>query len=250
MGSALQGLAAHVIRPRWPVPANVRALVTTRSGGVSRGAFASLNLGGHVGDAPDAVAGNRALLRELLPSEPVWMEQVHGCDVIDAARHPANRRPRADGAVTRTAGVVCAVLTADCLPVLLADRGGGVVGIAHAGWRGLAAGVIESTIARMGIAAEDVIGYLGPGIGPRAYEVGEEVRAAFTRQSARAADAFVPSGPGKYLADLYLLARQRLGAAGVIEIHGGDFCTHGDPRFFSYRRDRDTGRMASLVWME
>ena len=244
------GLAASVIRPRWPVPANVHALITTRAGGMSCGPYASLDLGAHVGDEPEAVARNRALLRELLPAEPEWMEQVHGCNVIEADVVSANSVPRADGAVTRAPRVVCAVLTADCLPVLLADRDGTVVGIAHAGWRGLAAGVIEATIARMGVAASALVAYLGPAIGPRAYEVGEDVREVFIARSAAVGDAFEPIGRGKYLADLYRLARQRLTEAGVTAVGGGDFCTYTDPRFYSYRRDRTTGRMASLVWME
>jgi YfiH family protein len=215
---------------------------------VSSGKFASLNLGARVGDDPQRVARNRAILRECLPAEPAWMKQVHGALVIDAAK--ATPDTEADGAVTRAAGAVCAVLSADCLPVLLSDRAGKAVGIAHAGWRGLAAGIIESVTRAMDVSAQDLIAYIGPGIGPRSYEVGEDVRRAFVGKDPGAAAAFVPRQNGKYLADLYALARQRLDAAGVAEVHGGGFCTADDQRFFSFRRDGNTGRMASLVWLE
>jgi YfiH family protein len=235
------------IVPDWPAPANVRALVTTRVGGASRGPYASFNLDPRVGDDPSAVERNRETLRSVLPADPLWLQQVHGADVIEVEAAPA--RPRADGAVARTRHSVCAVLTADCLPVLLASRAGRVVGIAHAGWRGLAAGVIEATLARMGTAP--VVAWLGPAIGPQAYEVGQDVYDAFVAADAGAAAAFTPLGGGKHLADLYALARRRLAAAGVEAVYGGGRCTHAERQhFYSYRRDRTTGRFASLVWMD
>jgi hypothetical protein len=241
--------ASAWIVPDWPAPPNVRALVTTRAGGVSHGPYAAFNLDPRVGDDPAAVGRNREILRSALPADPLWLHQVHGADVVDAESAPA--RPRADGAVARTRHSVCAVLTADCLPVLLASRGGEVVGIAHAGWRGLAAGIIEATVARMAVAAAEIVAWLGPAIGPRAYEVGQEVYDAFVARDAGAAEAFRARGRGKHLADLYALARRRLAAAGVKTISGGAFCTHAESqRFYSYRRDATTGRFASLVWIE
>ena len=242
---------ADWIVPDWPAPATVRALVTTRAGGVSRGSHASLNLGAGTGDDPAAVAHNRERLRRHLPADPVWLRQVHGIDVIDATAARAASPPSADAAVTRVRHVVCAVLTADCVPVLLASRGGDVVAIAHAGWRGMAAGVIEATVARMGVPAGELIAWLGPAIGPRVYEVGLEVRDAFVRPSPAAAVAFAPSGNGKFLADLPALARERLSRAGLAAISGGNHCTFGDrERFFSYRRDPAGGRFASLIWRD
>ena len=237
------------IAPEWPAPPGVRALVTTRAGGSSRGAFASLNLGTRVGDDPSAVERNRERLRSLLPGDPVWLQQVHGADAIDAAA--AGHLPRADAAVARTRHAVCAVLTADCLPVLLADRGGRGVGIAHAGWRGMVAGVVQAAVTRMGTPPGEIVAWLGPAIGPGSYEVGREVYDAFIAQDAGAAAAFVPRGEGKFLADLYALARRALTASGVTSVHGGGYCTLTDrDRFFSYRREKSTGRMASLVWMD
>jgi polyphenol oxidase len=236
------------IVPDWPAAPRVRSLITTRAGGVSSGAFASLNLSAGVGDDPGCVARNRAVLRTCLPGEPAWMRQVHGRAVIEA--DGVTPETEADAAVTRRAGAVCAVMTADCLPVLLSDRAGRAVGIAHAGWRGLAAGVVESAVQAMAARAHDVIAYLGPGIGPRRYEVGEDVRGAFLAHDPGADGAFAPRGDGKYLADLYALARSRLAAAGVAATYGGGLCTASDQRFFSFRRDRTTGRMASLIWIE
>src|SRR5438876_9737222 len=236
------------IAPDWPAAGRVRALITTRAGGVSSGDFASLNLGARVGDDPQRVARNRAILRACLPAEPAWMKQVHGTVVVDAAK--ATPDTEADGAVARASGSVCAVLTADCLPVLLSDRAGKTVGIAHAGWRGLAAGIIESVVRAMDVSPQDLIAYIGPGIGPRNYEVGEDVRRAFVGKDPDAAAAFASRQNGKYLADLYALARQRPEAAGVAEVHGGGLCTAGDERLFSFRRVGNTGRMASLVWTE
>lgn len=235
------------ITPDWPAPPNVRALITTRSGGVSAGPYDSLNLGDHVGDDPVSVARNRALLARHLPAEPRWLEQMHGTRIVRA--DAVEGRTQADGAVTRQPNVVCAVMTADCLPVLLCETSGSAVGIVHAGWRGLLSGVIEAALAQMG-PASGLMAYLGPAIGPAAFEVGDEVRAAFMRHSSAAASAFAPQGAGKWLADLYALARQRLAAAGVTPVYGGGFCTFREAgRFYSYRRERVTGRMASLIWL-
>lgn len=236
------------IVPGWPAASRVRALVTTRAGGVSSGPFAGLNLSLRVGDDPDSVTRNRAILRACLPADPVWMKQVHGTAVADPGSAVADTE--ADAAVTRRPGRVCAVMTADCLPVLLSDRDGSVVGIAHAGWRGLASGVIESTVRAIDAPPAKLIAFIGPGIGPRRYEVGEEVRRAFVSRDADAAGAFAPGTEGKYFADLYALARSRLSAVGVAAVYGGGYCTAGEERFFSFRRDRTTGRMASLVWLE
>jgi polyphenol oxidase len=238
------------IAPDWPAPPQVRALVTTRGGGVSRGSHASLNLGGHVGDLPAAVERNRGVLARHLPSEPLWLQQVHGTTVVRADE--ASPGVEADAAFTRRAGVVCAVMTADCLPVLLCDRGGSVVAAAHAGWRGLVAGVLERTVEAMDVEPADLMAWLGPAIGPKAFEVGDEVRVAFCAHDPIAADAFVAGvRPGKWMADIDSLARQRLRAAGVGRIDGGGVCTVADPeRFYSYRRDGVTGRFASLVWID
>lgn len=236
------------IVPDWPAAGRVRSLITTRAGGVSSGAFASLNLSARVGDDPDCVARNRAILGACLPAEPAWIKQVHGAAVVDPER--ATPETQADAAATRRPGRVCVVMTADCLPVLLSDRVGRSVGIAHAGWRGLAGGILENTVQAMGTPPEDLIAYIGPGIGARRYEVGEEVRRAFVENHPGAASSFAPAGEGKYLADLYALARARLAAAGVTAVHGGGSCTASDERFFSFRRDRITGRMANLIWLE
>lgn len=238
------------IVPDWPAPAWVKSVSTTRTGGVSTGAYASLNLAAHVGDTPQHVAGNRARLRTALalPAEPLWLSQIHGRGVVAAESAVADAE--GDAAVSRTAGRVCAVLTADCLPVLLCDRAGACVGAAHAGWRGLAGGVIEATVAALGVPADSLIAWLGPAIGPRAFEVGDEVRAAFIAHDAGAAAAFQPHG-GRWHADIYRLARQRLAALGVAEVYGGGRCTYTEAaRFYSYRRDGATGRMATLIWMD
>jgi hypothetical protein len=235
------------IVPDWPAPAGVTALITTRAGGVSTGPFASLNLGLRAGDDPQAVAANRDRLNALLPEPPRWLRQVHGPVVVDA--DALSGEPEADAAIARRPGTVCAVLVADCIPVLLADRAGTTVAIAHAGWRGLSRGVIENTVRAMAGAGGELIAYLGPGIGPAAFEVGEDVREAFLARDAGAAAAFKPHAAGKWLADLFLLARLCLRRAGVGEIHGGSLCTYSDARrFFSYRRERTTGRMAALIW--
>lgn len=244
------GHALDVIAATWPAPPNVRALTTTRSGGASRGRYESLNLGDHVGDDPDAVQRNRALLRAALnlPAEPLWLKQVHGTNVVDAAS--AEPGVAADGAGTDKPGVVLAVLTADCLPVFLCDRAGTRIALLHAGWRGLAAGVIEAGVRRLGVRGTEVLAWLGPAIGPQSYEVGEEVRAAFIGRDAAAGRAFRANGPGRWWADIYELARQRLHALGVGAISGGEHCTlREQDRFFSFRRDGQCGRMASLLWL-
>ena len=237
------------IVPDWPAPGNVRALITTRAGGMSRGPYASFNLGLRTDDDPGAVAANRAALRSLLPQEPVWLKQVHGNRVIDADAPPP--APEADAAVARNPGTVCAVLVADCVPVLLTDRAGATVAVAHAGWRGLAGGVVENAVRAMQRSPEELLAFIGPGIGPRAFEVGPDVRDAFVEGDPGARSAFTPHAPGKWLADLFALARRRLARAGVARVFGGGICTHSDAaRFFSYRRDRATGRMAALIWRD
>ena len=236
------------IVPDWPAAKRVHALVTTRAGGTSAGPFATLNVSLRVGDDAARVARNRAVLRARLPGEPAWIRQVHGATVVDPER--ATPETEADAAVSRRAGAVCAVMTADCLPVFLSDAAGSVVGIAHAGWRGLAAGVIEATVKAMAAPRGDLVAYIGPGIGARRYEVGDDVRRAFVAADPGAAGCFAGHGNGKYLADLYSLARRRLAAAGVDRAYGGGFCTASEDRFFSFRRDRTTGRMASLIWLE
>ncbi len=235
------------ITPDWPAPPNVQAIQTTRCGGVSIAPYANLNLGDHVGDDPSAVAENRRLLLTHLPGEPVWLKQVHGTHCLDAATAVAGAE--ADAAFTRQPGVVCAVMTADCLPVLLCDVAGTVVAAAHAGWRGLVAGVLEQTVAAMNVPADQLIAWLGPAIGPQHFEVGDDVRMAFLNQHPHNEFAFSPKTNGKCLCDLYALARLRLEAIGLRRITSADFCTAGDPdRFFSYRRDGTTGRMATLIW--
>ncbi|MBI1173679.1 MAG: peptidoglycan editing factor PgeF [Sideroxydans sp.] len=243
-------LLEHCIVPDWNAPPNVRVLQTTRQGGGSAAPYDSLNLGDHVGDVPLAVARNRMLLGPLLPSEPVWLKQVHGTVVIDTGVAGCGA-PQADACISRHRGAVCVVMTADCLPVLLCDERGSVVGAAHAGWRGLCEGVIERTVQAMAVPPQTLMAWLGPAIGPQAFEVGDEVRAAFIAGQTQAGAAFTPGAPGKWLADIYLLARQRLSALGITRISGGDLCTYSDrARFFSYRRDGATGRMGSFVWLE
>ncbi len=238
--------------PDWPAPASVRCLMTTRNSGTSQGVYSSLNLGAHVGDDPGTVASNRAIVMASINGQLLWLNQVHGTRVVDAADYIGiEQPPQADAAFTRKAGVVCAVMTADCLPVLLCDDAGTVVAAAHAGWRGLLAGVLEETVAAMGVPGKNLMSWLGPAIGPLAFEVGSEVRTAFVAMDENAASAFKPSLSGKWLADIYMLARQRLARQGVDRIFGGSFCTVGDPeRFFSYRRDGQTGRMASTIWLD
>lgn len=232
----------------WPAPRRVRAMMATRIGGVSLAPWASLNLGDHVGDDAAHVAANRARLRAHLPAEPDWLTQVHSARVVELG---CDADREADAAVVRSPGHVCAVLTADCLPVLLCDRAGSVVAAAHAGWRGLAGGVLEATVAAMRVPPADIIAWMGAAIGPQAFEVGDEVRTRFVALHDAAAAAFVPHGPGKWMADIYVLARIHLAAAGVKTLHGGGRCTFSEAdTFFSYRRDGVTGRMASLIWID
>jgi len=241
MSGATPGFA-----PDWPAPPNVRAWVTER-GGPSR--YGALNLGAHVGDEPSSVAANRARLRAALalPAEPTWLEQVHGTRVLDLDR---SALAPADGAVTSCVGVVCAVLTADCLPVLLCDRAGRRIGVVHAGWRGLLAGVLPAAVRALAVPPAEIVAWLGPAIGPAAYEVGADVREPFVAQHAATARWFVPNARGRWQADLYGLARDALAAAGVRAVHGGGLCTFADAeRFFSHRREAPCGRMATLVWL-
>lgn len=233
--------------PDWPAPAAVKACVTTRAGGVSLAPFDSLNLGDHVEDDPDAVAENRRRLTEHFLMQPAWLQQVHG---IAVAHADPTVVATADASWTATPGIACAAMTADCLPVLFCDRAGTRVAAAHAGWRGLAAGVLEATLDTLAVDPAEVMVWLGPAIGPQAFEVGPEVRDVFVAQLAQAAEAFVPSAnAGKFMADIYRLARLRLAACGVTAVYGGGLCTVTDPRFFSYRRAPRTGRFASLIWL-
>lgn len=241
-------LLEHCIIPDWPAPAQVKALQTTRLGGVSSAPYDSFNLGDHVGDVPLAVARNRMLLNHLLPSEPVWLEQVHGTLVANADN--ASCLPQADACIARHRAAVCVVMTADCLPVLLCDKQGSVVGAAHAGWKGLAAGVIEATVQTMSIAPQNLMAWLGPAISQDAFEVGEEVRDTFMKYDSQTASAFIPGQSGKWFADIYALARLRLNALGITQIYGGNYCTYRESdKFFSYRRDGMTGRMGTFIWL-
>ena len=241
--------ALEFIEPDWPAPARVRAAMTTRAGGVSRGPYASFNLASHVGDEESAVTENRRRLRNALqlPSEPSWLEQVHATSI---ATLPVPVPTTADAAVAFVPGQVCAVLVADCLPVIFASVAGDRVAIAHAGWRGLAAGVLEGTVGALACDPADLVAWLGPAIGPSAFEVGAEVREAFVTQDAASSADFRAGSSGRFFADLPALARRRLHAAGVRALFGGALCTHADAsRFYSYRRDGATGRMAALAWL-
>jgi YfiH family protein len=237
--------------PDWPAPENVKALITTRQGGVSQAPYDSLNLAAHVGDSPEAVAQNRNRLRNTcqLPAEPFWLSQVHGCQVAESDRDQPGCE--ADAVFSTTPGVVCAVMTADCLPLLMTDRSGSRVCAVHAGWRGLAEGVIESAIQRMEIAPEEIMVWLGPAIGPDAFEVGGEVRQTFIDAHADDENAFRPGEGDRWLADIYQLARARLNRLGVDSVGGGEYCTvQQSDLFFSYRREGVTGRMASMIWLQ
>lgn len=246
------GGALTLLIPEWPAPAGVRSCSTTRAGGVSPSPFESLNLGKATGDEPGRVDENRARIVAALglPEMPRWLKQTHGTQVVTADE--ATALPVADGCTARRSGEVCAVLTADCVPVLLCDSAGRQVGAAHAGWRGLAAGIMESSVAAFDAPPADLLAWLGPGIGADAFEVGPEVREAFLRKDPGADAAFRPSREDRLLADLYMLAERRLAAAGVEQVYGGGLCTYGDAaRFYSHRRDgRQTGRMATLIWIE
>ena len=246
------------IEPDWSAPANVRALITTRAGGVSDGPYGApplgrdgMNIGLRSGDDVADVLANRALLRACLPSDPRWLDQVHGATVVDAAQ--AESASTADASFTDAPNVVCVVSVADCMPVLLADTSGQCVGVAHAGWRGLAAGVIQATVKsmrdRLGDGRAELVAYLGPAIGPRHFEVGAEVLAAMRAQLPNAERAFSLHSAGKYVADLFALGRQALAQAGITRTYGGYDCTFSDPeRFYSFRRERVSGRHAALIW--
>ena len=239
------------LEPDWPAPPGVRVISTLREGGVSAGCYRSLNLGDLVGDDAAHVAENRRRLRDAacLPSEPSWLNQVHGVTVADLDQTRGARS--ADASATRQIGRVCAILSADCLPVMLAAESGEVVAAAHAGWRGLAAGVIEATVQTLGLPGGQLLAWLGPAIGPEHFEVGAEVREAFLAHDHTAEAAFRLNSRGRFMADLGLLAKLRLERLGIRRIYGGGYCTHADAdRFFSHRRDGKTGRQASLIWRE
>ena len=239
-----------LIIPQWPLPKGVAACSSTRIGGVSETPYDSLNLGAHCGDNPEHVEENRRRLfaAGALPSNPVWLEQVHGTHVLSLDGGPYASK-RADASYSRTPGTVCAVMTADCLPVLFCNLDGTEVAAAHAGWRGLCEGVLEETVSCFSDKPGNILAWLGPAIGPTAFEVGPEVREAFMAKDVQADAAFRPQGE-KYFADIYQLARQRLANVGVERVYGGEYCTHSQPEnFFSYRRDRTTGRLASFIWL-
>ena len=246
--------ALKLLNPDWPVPSHIKAAVTTRKGGFSHGPYQSLNLGDHVGDDPKYVLANRVLLGEFLPNEPIWLKQVHGVMVST----PNTRLHQADAIVTNNPNEVLAIMTADCLPVLFTTESGDVIGAAHAGWRGLCNGVLENTVKEMQVlagasSAKNILAWLGPAIGPAAFEVGADVLEAYQDAKVPFPDqsfVAIPSKSGKYLANLYLLARSRLESIGLNQIYGGGFCTvNQEGQFFSYRRDGVTGRFASLIWI-
>ena len=244
-------LPAGWIVPDWPAPARVRAFVTTREGGVSKGEYGSMNLGTRCGDEAGAVARNRLIVREHLPQFPRWLAQVHGTAVADLDALGELDVAAADAAAVSTPERVAVVLTADCLPVFLCREDGSRVAVAHAGWRGLAAGVLENAVSALGGEASRVLAWLGPAIGPAAFEVGPEVREAFVAGHPEAQGAFVPRDGAKYLADLYALARLRLARAGVESVSGGGFCTYTErERFFSYRRVKESGRLGAFIWID
>ena len=248
------------IEPSWVVPEQIQALCSTRGGGVSKPPFNTLNLGLNAGDILEDVLQNRSILRSQLPAEPVWLKQIHGATVsTPSSRNALATGPiEADASVSNKPNEVLAILTADCMPVLFASKNGDVIGAAHAGWRGLSSGVLENTIQEMltlspALRPEDIVAWMGPAIGPSKFEVGDDVLEAFSPQGpsilSKAFESMAGS-PGKYLANLYLLAQDRLLSMGIEQIYGGDFCTFSDPgRFFSYRRDKETGRFASLIWI-
>ncbi len=243
----------HCIHADWPAPDHINACTSLRHPGNSQPPYASWNLATHVQDSNVHVAENRALLRQrlALPAEPLWLQQVHGTYIATLDQQTSVQDAKADGSYTRAHGQVCAVLTADCLPALICDRAGTEVAAVHAGWRGLAAGVLESALQCFQAPAQELMVWLGPAIGAQAFEVGAEVLQAFTQHDPSASQAFVASADNKFLADIYQLARQRLQRAGVEAVYGGDYCTYSEPsRFYSYRREHNTGRMASLIWID
>jgi polyphenol oxidase len=250
--SAPADAALACLRPVWPVPAGVCAAFTLRAGGVSASPFDTLNVGAHVGDGPERVGENRARVRAALalPHEPRWLEQVHGSDVVEIRAAAPSPPPRADAAIARERGAVAVIQVADCLPVLLAGADGSCVAAAHAGWRGLAAGVLEATVERLATEPSGLIAWLGPAIGAQHFEVGAEVREAFLAHDRAAAVAFRANERGRWQCDLLTLARQRLQQVGVRQVFGGEWCTYAHrARFFSYRRDGQCGRMAALIWL-
>jgi YfiH family protein len=254
MGASLEITSMEIkwLTPDWPAPDAVRALSTLRSGGASASPYHSLNLGARVGDVPAAVEENRRRLRAAarLPGEPVWLTQAHGTRVADLDL-PTEPGAAADAALTRQPGRICAILTADCLPVLFAAESGDAVAAAHAGWRGLAGGVIEATVRALSVAPQSLYVWLGPAIGPSHFEVGSEVREEFLRSDPQADAAFAPNPRGRFMADLPALARSRLMRLGIRRIYGGGECTYRHPdRYFSHRRDGKTGRQVSLIWLE
>lgn len=243
--------APEFIYPDWPAPAHVKALTTTRIGGFSKAPFDSFNLSLRSGDDVTRVQQNRALLIQAagLPAEPLWLRQVHGSRVVDAT--VSEPYSEGDGSHVDKPGYVSAVLTADCCPVFLCDRAGTRAAVLHGGWRGLARGLIEQGVAHMGVPGTEIMAWLGPAIGPRAFEVGEDVYEAFVDHNGEAQEAFAKRENGRWFADIYGLARQRLSAAGVTDVYGGGYCTVSErERFFSYRRDRVCGHMASLIWLD
>lgn len=242
----------NIILPDWPAPQHIKALTTTRFGGVSQKPYQDFNLGAHVGDNPLAVAQNRQILREQLSlrNEPLWLNQVHGNEIIQADI-TEKTTPTADGSFTQKPNVVCTIMTADCLPILLCDRAGKQVAAIHGGWRSLAADIIDVALKQFAIPGQEILAWLGPAIGPEVFEVGDEVRDMFIAQDPQAELAFIATKPGKWLCNIYLIARQHLNKRGVTAIYGGNFCTYAESdRFFSYRRDQTTGRMASMIWKE
>ncbi len=239
-----------ILQADWQAPVGVQAVCTTRLGGCSRGVYASFNLGAHVGDDPEAVSANRRRLRSLLAleAEPCWLTQVHGTRIVHAVQ--ANAGQRADGSYATAPGQVCCVMTADCLPVVLYSLQTGRLAVVHAGWRGLAAGIVENALTLIGGSGDRIVAWLGPAIGPESFEVGQDVVDTFTGLSSQHAAAFRQTGEHRWMADLYMLARQKLAARGVVRVDGGNCCTMSDDRlFYSYRRDRVTGRMATLAWL-
>ena len=240
------------ITPKWPAPDNVACISTTRQGGCSQGKYASFNLGAHVGDNTEHVNKNRSILNQQLhlSDDPMWLDQQHGAKIIDLSLRTTDNL-QADAAFVTVPGIVCAVLTADCLPVLFCDPHGKCVAVAHAGWRGLLKGVLEQSLSVLYAKTNKILCWLGPAIGPNKFEVGSEVKDQFMHKDSRHESAFQEKQPGKYLANIYLLAEQTLTAQGVDAIYGGNYCTFSDnERFYSYRRDGETGRMATIIWLK